>query len=426
MSRRVVVTGIGLVSPVGIGTQENWEALCSGVSGIGPITRFDASAFATRFAGEVKNFDPLKWIEKKELKKMDIFIQFAVAASQFAVDDAKLAVTQDISPRVGVFIGSGIGGFTTIEREHIAYLEGGSRKISPFFIPSAIINLAAGQVSIRFGAKGPNLATCTACTASAHAIGDSFEIIKRGAADVMIAGGAEAAVCPMGIGGFGALRALSTRNDDPGRASRPFDRERDGFVLGEGAGMLILEELGFARARGAPIYAEMVGYGMSADAYHMTAPSEDGDGAYRVMAAALESAGVSPDAVDYINAHGTSTPHNDRIETRAIRRAFGAHASKLAVSSSKSMTGHLLGAAGGLEAGITVLAVHHQKVPPTVNLEHPDDDLDLDYVPKASREMPIRYALSNSFGFGGTNGSLLFKKFEEVGHGCTETRKPRR
>jgi 3-oxoacyl-[acyl-carrier-protein] synthase II len=407
------VTGIGLVSPVGIGTQENWEALCSGVSGIGPITRFDASAFATRFAGEVKHFDPLKWIEKKELKKMDIFIQFAVAASQFAVDDAKLAVTQDISPRVGVFIGSGIGGFTTIEREHMAYLEGGSRKISPFFIPSAIINLAAGQVSIRFGAKGPNLATCTACTASAHAIGDSFEIIKRGAADVMIAGGAEAAVCPMGIGGFGALRALSTRNDDPGRASRPFDRDRDGFVLGEGAGMLILEELEFARARGAPIYAEMVGYGMSGDAYHMTAPSEDGDGAYRVMAAALESAGVSPDAVDYINAHGTSTPHNDRIETRAIRRAFGAHASKLAVSSSKSMTGHLLGAAGGLEAGITVLAVHHQKVPPTVNLENPDDDLDLDYVPKVSREMPIRYALSNSFGFGGTNGSLLFKKFED-------------
>jgi 3-oxoacyl-[acyl-carrier-protein] synthase II len=413
LSRRVVVTGIGLVSPVGIGTQENWEALCSGVSGIGPITRFDASAFATRFAGEVKNFDPLAWIEKKELKKMDIFIQFAVAASQFAVDDAKLVVTPDIAPRVGVFIGSGIGGFTTIEREHIAYLEGGSRKISPFFIPSAIINLAAGQVSIRFGAKGPNLATCTACTASAHAIGDSFEIIKRGAADAMIAGGAEAAVCAMGIGGFGALRALSTRNDDPSRASRPFDRDRDGFVLGEGAGMLILEELEFARRREAPIYAEMVGYGMSADAYHMTAPSEDGDGAYRVMEATLESAGVRPDAVDYINAHGTSTPHNDRIETRAIRRTFGDHASRLAVSSTKSMTGHLLGAAGGLEAGITILAVHHQKVPPTVNLENPDDDLDLDYVAKVSREMPIRYALSNSFGFGGTNGSLLFKRFEK-------------
>ena len=407
------MTGIGLVSPVGIGTQANWEALCSGVSGIGPITRFDASSFATRFAGEVKNFDPLQWIEKKELKKMDIFIQFAVAASQFAVDDAKLVVTSDVAPRIGVFIGSGIGGFTTIEREHAAYLEGGSRKISPFFIPSAIINLAAGQVSIRFGAKGPNLATCTACTASAHAIGDSFEIIKRGAADVMISGGAEAAVCAMGIGGFGALRALSTRNDEPSRASRPFDRDRDGFVLGEGAGMLILEELEFARRRGAPIYAEMVGYGMSADAYHMTAPSEDGDGAFRVMEAALESAGVSPEAVDYINAHGTSTPHNDRIETRAIKRAFGPHASKLVVSSSKSMTGHLLGAAGGLEAGITVLAVHHQKVPPTVNLDSPDEGLDLDFVPNVSRQLSIRYALSNSFGFGGTNGSLLFKKFEE-------------
>ncbi|MGH9173689.1 MAG: beta-ketoacyl-ACP synthase II, partial [Vicinamibacterales bacterium] len=319
----------------------------------------------------------------------------------------------EVGPRVGVFIGSGIGGFTTIEREHISYLDGGPRKISPFFIPSAIINLAAGQVSIRFGAKGPNLATCTACTASAHAIGDSFEIIRRGVADAMIAGGAEAAVCAMGVGGFGALRALSTRNDDPTRASRPFDRDRDGFVLGEGAGMVVLEELEFARRRGAPIYAEMVGYGMSGDAYHMTAPSEDGDGAYRVMMAALESAGVGPEAVDYINAHGTSTPHNDRIETRAIKRAFGEHARKLAVSSTKSMTGHLLGAAGGLEAGITVLAVHNQKVPPTVNLDQPDEDLDLDFVPKYCRDMPIRYALSNSFGFGGTNGALLFRKFED-------------
>ena len=412
MSRRVVVTGIGLVSPVGIGTRANWDALCAGKSGIGPITRFDASAFATRFAGEVKDFDPLQFIEKKELKKMDIFIQFAVAASDYAVDDAKLAITPDVATRVGVFIASGIGGFTTIEREHIAYLEGGPRKISPFFIPSAIINLAAGQVSIRTGAKGPNLATCTACTASAHAIGDSFEIIRRGAADAMIAGGAEAAVCPMGVGGFGALRALSTRNEDPTLASRPFDRDRDGFVLGEGAGMIILEELEFAKRRGAPIYAEMVGYGMSADAYHMTAPSEDGDGAFRVMDEALRSAGVSPDQVDYINAHGTSTPHNDRIETHAIKRAFGEHASKLAVSSSKSMTGHLLGAAGGLEAGITALSVFHQKVPPTVNLENPDEGLDLDYVPKQAREMRVRYALSNSFGFGGTNGALLFKRFE--------------
>jgi 3-oxoacyl-[acyl-carrier-protein] synthase II len=413
LSRRVVVTGIGLVSPVGIGTQTNWDALCGGVSGIGPITRFDASAFSTRFAGEVKNFDPLQFIEKKELKKMDIFIQFALAASQFAMDDAKLEITPELGPRVGVFIASGIGGFTTIEREHKALLEGGPRKISPFFIPSAIINLASGQVSIRFGAKGPNSATCTACTASAHAVGDAWEIIRRGAADAMIAGGSEAAICAMGVGGFAALRALSTRNDDPSRASRPFDKDRDGFVLGEGAGVLILEELEFARRRGAPIYAEMVGYGMSADAYHMTAPSEDGDGAYRVMQAAIESACITADAVDYINAHGTSTPHNDRIETFAIKRTFGNHARTLAVSSTKSMTGHLLGAAGGLEAAVTVLAVYHQKVPPTINLEQSEEGLDLDYVPNTCRQMPIQYALSNSFGFGGTNGALLFKRFEE-------------
>jgi 3-oxoacyl-[acyl-carrier-protein] synthase II len=412
VSRRVVVTGVGLVSPVGMGTRENWDALCAGTSGIGPITRFNAEAFATRFAGEVKGFDPLQFIEKKELKKMDIFIQFAVAASQFAIDDAQLTITPETAPRVGVFIGSGIGGFTTIEIEHQKYLEGGPRKISPFFIPSAIINLASGQVSIRFGAKGPNLATCTACTASAHALGDSYEIIKRGAADVMIAGGAEAAVCHMGIGGFGALRALSTRNDDPSRASRPFDKDRDGFVLGEGAGILILEELEFARRRGARIYAEFAGYGMSGDAYHMTAPTEDGDGAVRTMQNAVQSAGVQPDEVDYINAHGTSTPHNDRIETTAIKTAFGDHASTLAISSTKSMTGHLLGAAGGLEAGITVLAIHHQRVPPTINLDEADEGCDLDYVPQKSREMKIRYALSNSFGFGGTNGALLFKKYE--------------
>ena len=412
MSRRVVVTGVGLVSPVGMGTQENWDALCAGTSGIGPITRFNAEAFATRFAGEVKNFDPLQFIEKKELKKMDIFIQFAVAASQFAMDDSQLAITPEIAPRVGVFIGSGIGGFTTIEIEHQKYLEGGPRKISPFFIPSAIINLASGQVSIRFGAKGPNLATCTACTASAHALGDSYEIIKRGAADVMIAGGAEAAVCHMGIGGFGALRALSTRNDEPSRASRPFDKDRDGFVLGEGAGMLILEELEFAKRRGAKIYAEFAGYGMSGDAYHMTAPTEDGDGAVRTMQNAIESAGIRPDQVDYINAHGTSTPHNDRIETTAIKTAFGDHAYQLAISSTKSMTGHLLGAAGGLEAGITVLSIHHQRIPPTINLQEPDEGCDLDYTPGASRAMDIQYALSNSFGFGGTNGALLFKKYE--------------
>jgi 3-oxoacyl-[acyl-carrier-protein] synthase II len=413
VSRRVVVTGVGLVSPVGMGTQANWDALCAGTSGIGPITRFDAAAFSTRFAGEVKNFDPLQFIEKKELKKMDIFIQFAVAASQYAMDDARMTITPDFADRVGVFIGSGIGGFTTIEREHKAYLDGGPRKISPFFIPSSIINLAAGQVSIRYGAKGPNLATCTACTASAHAIGDSFEIIKRGAADAMITGGAEAAVCPMGVGGFAALRALSTRNDDPSRASRPFEKDRDGFVLGEGAGVVVLEELEFAKRRGATIYAEMVGYGMSGDAYHMTAPSEDGDGAFRVMNAAIASAGIRPDQVNYVNAHGTSTPHNDRIETTAIKRVFGEHAYKLAISSTKSMTGHLLGAAGGLEAGITALSVRHQLAAPTINLEQADEGCDLDYVPHKARPMKIDYALSNSFGFGGTNGALLMKRYEE-------------
>jgi 3-oxoacyl-[acyl-carrier-protein] synthase II len=407
------VTGVGLVSPVGMGAQANWDALCAGTSGIGPITRFDAAAFSTRFAGEVKNFDPLQFIERKELKKMDIFIQFAIAASQYAMDDARLTVTPEFADRIGVFIGSGIGGFTTIEREHEAYLAGGPRKISPFFIPSSIINLAAGQVSIRYGAKGPNLATCTACTASAHAIGDSFEIIKRGAADAMISGGAEAAVCPMGVGGFAALRALSTRNDDPTHASRPFDKDRDGFVLGEGAGIVILEELEFAKRRGATIYAEMVGYGMSGDAYHMTAPVEDGDGAFRVMNAAIQSAGIRPDQVNYVNAHGTSTPHNDRIETTAIKRTFGEHAHKLAISSTKSMTGHLLGAAGGLEAGITALSVRHQIAAPTINLEQADEGCDLDYVPHKARAMKIDYALSNSFGFGGTNGALLMRRYEE-------------
>ena len=410
--RRVVVTGIGLVSSLGIGTDANWDALCAGRSGIGPITRFDASAFSTRIAGEVKDFDPLQFIDKKDVKKMDIFIQFAIAAADGAMADSTLAITPANDTRVGVLIASGIGGFTTIEREHKAFLDGGPRKISPFFIPSAIINLAAGQVSIRFGAKGPNSATCTACTASAHAIGDAYEIIKRGAADAMIAGGSEAAVCAMGIGGFAALRALSTRNDEPERASRPFDRDRDGFVLGEGAGVVVLEELDAARSRGARIYAELVGYGMSSDAYHMTGQPEDGNGAVRAMAAAIESADVPPTAVDYINAHGTSTPINDPTETLAIKTYFGTHARKLAVSSSKSMTGHLLGAAGGLEAGISVLAVHNQLAPPTINLECPDPACDLDYVPNHARPMTIEYALSNSFGFGGTNAALLFKRFE--------------
>ena len=410
--RRVVVTGIGLVSSLGIGTEANWAGIKAGQSGIGAITKFDTTQFATRIAGEVKNFDPLAYIEKKDVKKMDIFIQYAIAASQYAIDDSGLTITPELSRRVGVFIASGIGGFTTIEREHKALLEGGPRKISPFFIPSAIINLAAGQVSIRFGARGPNSATCTACSASAHAIGDAFEIIKRGAADVMIAGGSEAAITPMGIGGFGALRALSTRNDEPSKASRPFDRDRDGFIVGEGSGVLILEEYEFAKARGARIYAELVGYGMSADAYHITAPSEDGDGAFRVMTEAIETAGVTTADVDYINAHGTSTPQGDALETLAINRCFGDHAKDVAVSSTKSMTGHLLGAAGGLEAGITVLAVYHQIAPPTINLDHPDDNCNLDYVPHHSRPLAITYALSNSFGFGGTNAALLFKKFE--------------
>jgi 3-oxoacyl-[acyl-carrier-protein] synthase II len=400
------------VSSLGIGTEANWAGIKAGQSGVGTITKFDASQFATRIAGEVKNFDPLAFIEKKDVKKMDIFIQYAIAASQFAMDDAKLTVTPELSRRVGVFIASGIGGFTTIEREHKALLEGGPRKISPFFIPSAIINLAAGQVSIRYGAKGPNSATCTACSASAHAIGDAFEIIKRGGADVMIAGGSEAAITPMGIGGFGALRALSTRNDEPARASRPFDKDRDGFIVGEGAGVLILEEYELAKARGARIYAELVGYGMSADAYHITAPSEDGDGAFRVMTEAIESAGITTADVDYINAHGTSTPQGDQLETLAIKRCFGEHARDIAVSSTKSMTGHLLGAAGGLEAGITVLAVCDQIAPPTINLDHPDEACDLDYVPHCSRPLKIDYALSNSFGFGGTNAALLFKRFE--------------
>jgi 3-oxoacyl-[acyl-carrier-protein] synthase II len=412
-NRRVVVTGIGLVSSLGIGTDANWAALSAGRSGVDTITKFDASQFATRIAGEVRGFDPLQFIEKKDVKKMDVFIQYAIAASQFAMDDAALRVTPALGPRVGVFIASGIGGFTTIEREHRALLEGGPRKISPFFIPSAIINLAAGQVSIRFGAKGPNSATCTACSASAHAIGDAYELIRRNAADVMIAGGSEAAITPMGIGGFGALRALSTRNDEPARASRPFDLDRDGFIVGEGAGVLILEELGGARKRGARIYAELVGYGMSADAYHITAPSEDGDGALRVMRAAMESAGIEPAQIAYINAHGTSTPQGDKLETLAIRRCFKEHASALAVSSTKSMTGHLLGAAGGLEAGITTLAVHHQTVPPTINLDQPDPECDLDYVPNAKRPLAIEYALSNSFGFGGTNAALLFKRFDD-------------
>ena len=411
-NRRVVVTGIGLVSSLGIGTDVNWRGLTTGQSGIGRITRFDASAYASQIAGEVKGFDPLQFVEKKDVKKMDIFIQYAIAASQFAMDDAKLTITDANAGSVGVFVGSGIGGFTSIEREHEALLAGGPRKISPFFIPASIINLAAGQVSIRFGAKGPNLATCTACSASAHAVGDSFEIIKRGDADAMIAGGSEAAITPMSVGGFAAMRAMSTRNDAPDHACRPFDRDRDGFIIGEGSGIVILEEREFALRRGARIYAEVVGYGMSGDAYHITAPTEDGSGAVRVMDMALRKANVAPQQIGYINAHGTSTPHNDRIETMAIKKLFGEHAYKMAISSTKSMTGHLLGAAGGLEAGISALAVYHQTAPPTINLENPDPDCDLDYVPGKCRPVKMEYALSNSFGFGGTNAALLFRRHE--------------
>ncbi len=412
MSRRVVVTGVGLLSPVAIGTQENWDGLLAGRSGVAPITRFDATGFAARIAGEVKGFDPLRYFDKKDVKKMDVFIQYALVASQFAMDDAGLTITPQFADDVGVFIASGIGGFSTIEREHVELLKGGPRRISPFFIPASIINLAAGQVSIRFGARGPNLATCTACTASAHAVGEASEIIKRGDATVMIAGGSEASITPMGIGGFAAMRALSTRNDEPARASRPFDKNRDGFVCGEGAGILILEELEFAKARGARIYAEIAGYGLSADAFHLTSQPDDANGAVRSMRMALRKAGVRPEQVDYINAHGTSTPINDPTETLAVKTTFGDHARTLVMSSTKSMTGHLLGAAGGLEAGITALAIRHQIAPPTINLDEPDPACDLDYAAHRSRPMKIDCALSNSFGFGGTNGTLLMRKIE--------------
>jgi 3-oxoacyl-[acyl-carrier-protein] synthase II len=400
------------VTPLGIGTEASWEAIRAGKCGIGPITQFDASAFSCRIAGEVKGFDPAAYIEKKEIKKMGRFIQFAIAASECALQHSGLKVSPEDAEQVGVYIGSGIGGFEVIEREHLNLLHHGPRRISPFFIPATIVNLASGYVSIRIGAKGPNSATATACTTSAHSIGDSFRLIQHGDADAMICGGTEACITPMGVGGFAAMRALSTRNDDPAHASRPWDRDRDGFVIGEGAGLLVLEELEFALRRGARILAEVVGYGMSADAFHVTAPPDDGDGAYRVMRNAMRGAGLRPEQVDYINAHGTSTDVGDRAETQAVKRAFGEHAYKVAVSSTKSMTGHLLGGAGGLEAGITVLAIRDQVAPPTINLDNPGEGCDLDYVPHHARPLRIDYALSNSFGFGGTNGCLIFKRFE--------------
>ena len=415
MKRRVVVTGLGLVTPVGNTVEDTWSALMNGQSGVDYIKKFDTETpkFPVRIAAEIKDFDPLKFVEKKEARKMGAFIHYAIAAGDEAMRDSGLQITDDNAEQVGTYISSGIGDFWAIEREHSKLLNEGPGRVSPFFIPSAIVNLAAGQVSIRHGAKGPNSATATACSAGAHAIGDSFKIIQRGDADVMICGGAESAITPMSVAGFAAMRALSTRNDDPPRASRPFERDREGFVIGEGAGIMILEELEFARRRGARIYAELVGYGMTADAFHITMPDETGSGAIRVMQKAMQDAGVKPEAVDYINAHGTSTPYNDKFETFAIKQTFGEHAYKLAVSSTKSMTGHLLGAAGGIEGVFSILAIHHQTLPPTINYVNPDPECDLDYVPNEPRKTQVQYALSNSFGFGGTNAALLFQRYEE-------------
>ena len=413
MNRRVVVTGLGLVTPVGNSVETTWAALLEGQSGADYIKKFDAARFAARFACEVKNFDPLDYIEKKEARKMGAFIHYAIAASDEAVRGSGLKIDDAIAENVGTYISSGIGDFWAIEREHEKLLKDGPSRVSPFFIPSAIVNLASGQVSIRHNAKGPNSATATACSAGAHAIGDSFKIIQRGDADAMICGGAESAITPMSVAGFAALRALSTRNDDPVHASRPFELGRDGFVIGEGAGLMILEELEFARRRGAQIYAEVVGYGMTGDAFHITMPDDSGSGAVRVMQKALNDAKVKPEEVGYINAHGTSTPYNDKFETMAIKKTFGEHAYKLPISSTKSMTGHLLGAAGGVEAIFSVLSIHRNILLPTINYVTPDPDCDLDYVPNKAREAHPRYALSNSFGFGGTNAALLFKRYEE-------------
>ena len=419
MARRVVVTGLGLITPVGNSVETTWAALMSGRNGVGPIKKFDTEKFSVKFAAEVKDFDPLKFIPRKEARKMGAFIHYAIAAATEAMADSGFQLTEDgkfpaeLAENAGTYISSGIGDFWAIEREHSKLLNDGPDRVSPFFIVSAIVNLAAGQVSIRFGAKGPNSATATACSAGAHAIGDSFKIIQRGDADVMICGGAESAITPMSVAGFASMRALSTRNDDPEHASRPFERDRDGFVIGEGAGIMILEELEMAKRRGARIYAELVGYGMTADAFHLTMPDETGSGAIRVMQKTLGDAGIQPEQVGYINAHGTSTPYNDKFETLAIRQTFGAHAYKLAVSSTKSMTGHLLGAAGGIEGVFSVLGLNRKVLPPTINYVNPDPDCDLDYIPNQPRQAEVEYALSNSFGFGGTNAALLFKRYEE-------------
>jgi 3-oxoacyl-[acyl-carrier-protein] synthase II len=412
-NRRVVITGIGLVTPLGIGIEENWQALIEGRSGIGPITRFDASSYQTRFAGEVKNFNPEDFLPKKEARKLDLFLQFALAASQMAMEDARLTISDEESPRAGAIMGCGLGGLTTIEASHITLLKEGPKKISPFFIPVIIGNMAPGLMSIRHNAKGPNLSIQTACAAGTHAIGVAFHMIRDGIIDIALTGGVEAVITAMAIAGFNAMRALSTRNDAPEKASRPFDKERDGFVLSEGAAVLILEEAERALSRGASIYAEVIGFGLTSDAYHMTAPAPEGEGAARCMQMALDDAGIRPEDVDYINAHGTSTDLNDRFETMAIKRVFGSHAYKLAVSSTKSMTGHLLGAAGGVEAAYTALTIKRGIIPPTINYEYPDPDCDLDYVPNVARRATVKVALSNSFGFGGTNATIVMKSWEE-------------
>ncbi|MGK2907553.1 MAG: beta-ketoacyl-ACP synthase II [Desulfuromonadales bacterium] len=408
--RRVVVTGLGITSPLGTGIEKNWDALMNGRSGIGPITRFDASDFPAKFAGEVRDFPEEEFFEKKEARKMDLFIHYALGAAAMALADSGLEINEDNAERVGVVVGSGMGGLPAIEKYHEAMSSGGYRKISPFFIPMTIINLAAGQISIKCGAKGPNFAPVSACATGTHAIGEAFRIIQRGDADAVIAGGTESTICPLGMGGFAVMKALSTRNDDPLAASRPFDKNRDGFVMGEGAGIVIVEEYESARKRGAKIYGEVAGYGLTGDAYHLTAPSPNGEGAARCMKMALDTAGVNPGEVDYINAHGTSTPFNDLYETLAIKGVFGDHAKQLMVSSTKSMTGHLLGAAGGVEAIYTLLAMERGVVPPTINYTEPDPECDLDYVPNVARKADVKIALSNSLGFGGTNATLLFRK----------------
>ena len=412
MKRRVVVTGVGLVTPLGTGTEKTWEGLVNGRSGIGPITRFDASAHASQIAAEVKDFDPTIWFEKKQAKNLDLFVQYGIAAADFAMQDSGLKITEELAERVGVITGCGMGGLPTIEQYHEVLLNRGPRRITPFFIPRVIPNMPSGHISMRFGAKGPNLALSTACAAGTHAVGEAFRHIVFGDCDVAITGGTESVICPLAVGGFSSMKALSTRNDDPEHASRPFDLQRDGFIISEGAGMMVLEELERAKARGARIYAEIIGYGQSSDAYHIAAPPENGEGAARCMAMALNNAQLNPEDIDYINAHGTSTPLNDRCETAAIKTVFGEHARQLAVSSTKSMTGHMLGGAGGIESVFTALTLFHQCAPPTMNLENPDPSCDLDYVPGAAREMNIRAAMSNSFGFGGTNGVIIMKRFK--------------